>query len=193
MGSQKRSLLLLNLSRCLLNCADQQLLSLSNLGAEVLLIGEQVFKVNELFVNEHAGDATNILREELSNNRIDDIANELFSILRCLDFLKLGKTNLRKRKKGLLLLLSVLAVISLRVVSVATSSTSLVVITMIRVALLISTLVSIILIAVTTLVLIVGGHTHECGDNLLGLSVFLALSLLFFFFLRNPHLNSDGL
>ena len=95
MGSQKRSLLLLNLSRCLLNCADQQLLSLSNLGAEVLLIGEQVFKVNELFINEHAGDATNILREELSNNRIDDIANELFSIFRCLDFLKLGKTNLR--------------------------------------------------------------------------------------------------
>lgn len=95
MGSQKRSLLLLNLSRCLLNCADQQLLSLSNLGAEVLLIGEQVFKVNEFFINEHAGDATNILREELSNNGIDDIANELFSILRCLDFLKLGKTNLR--------------------------------------------------------------------------------------------------
>lgn len=201
MGSQKRSLLLLlNLSRCLLDCAHQQLLSLSNLGAEVLLGGEQFLEANELFVNEHAGDAADKVREQLFDDGIDGITNEISSFFGSLELLKLGNVNLRKRKKGLLLLLSILAVISLRVISVATSSTSttavaasLVVVTVVGVTLLISTLVAIVLIAVAALVLIVSGDTHECGDNLLGLSVLLALPLLFFLFLGHPHLDSDGL
>lgn len=95
----------------------------------------------------------------------------------------------------------ILAVSSLTIVSVtsvstssasASATTSVIVVLMIGVALLVSSLVAEVLPTVAALVL-VGAETHESRNNLFGLSVLLALSLLLLFLLGDPHFNLNRL
>jgi len=74
----------------------------------------------------------------------------------------------------------------------ASATTSVIVVLMIGVALLVSSLVAEVLPTVAALVL-VGAETHESRNNLFGLSVLLALSLLLFFLLGDPHFNLNRL
>ena len=74
----------------------------------------------------------------------------------------------------------------------ASATTSVIVVLMIGVALLVSSLVAEVLPTVAALVL-VGAETHESRNNLFGLSVLLALSLLLLFLLGDPHFDLNRL
>jgi len=162
----------LSLSLSLLLHGDlEKLLSLVALVGEVLWISEKLSEVHKFLVNEHSGNFASQVSESLLDKGIDGITNEVFPSIRvglCLKFSHVHLGYLKQDNR----LVGLLAVVSLRVVSVvvttsAASSTtviaSVIVILVVRVALLIATLVSTViivatLVAVATLILI--GEAH---------------------------------
>ena len=135
------------------------------------------------------------------DNRVNCVSNEVLSILDSFHLLQVCNVNQGERKKlKKLLLLGILALISLGVISVATSTasgvatvaTSLVVVILVIWVALVATLI-VVLGAISSLELVESWEAHETRNNLLDLSVLFALSLLLFFFLRDPHFNVNRL
>jgi len=190
------SLLLLGNSLLLLS-HDEEVVGLSTLGAEVGSVGEQAGKVDHLLVNQHASDSASILTEVLFDDGIYRISNEVLSLIRVGDLVQISDRNLRKRevgelRNGLSILLLAVVVRTARAVTslataVATSVTS-VSATYFVASLAISTLVATLSVGARE-VRLDGGETKEGLDDLLGLSLLLALLLLFLLLLGDPHLN----
>ena len=97
------------------------------------------------------------------------------------------------------MLLSILAVISLIVVSISISTSSASasamatsVVLMIGVALLISSLIAVVIASTVATLVLVGADTHQSRNNLFCLSVLFALSFLLLFFLGYPHFYQNG-
>lgn len=190
----------------MLNGDLEKCLSFVALVGEVLGISEELSEVHKFLVNEHSGNFASQVSESLFDIGIDGITNEVLPAFRVglRNCLKISHVHLGHLKQDNLLV-GLLAVVSLRVVSVvvATSAASattviasVVVVLVVGVALLIATLVSTVvivptLVAVAALILI--GEAHQCLNNLLGGSVLSALSLLILFVLGDPHFNLNGL
>jgi hypothetical protein len=189
----------------LLNGDLEKCLSFVALVGEVLGISEELSEVHKFLVNEHSGNFASQVSESLFDIGIDGITNEVLPAFRVglRNCLKISHVHLGHLKQDNLLV-GLLAVVSLRVVSVVAASAasattviaSVVVVLVVGVALLIATLVSTVvivptLVAVAALILI--GEAHQCLNNLLGGSVLSALSLLILFVLGDPHFNLNGL
>jgi hypothetical protein len=92
-GGDNLLLLLLLLSH------DQERISLSALGAKVASIGQQVCEVDNLLVNQHTGDsAGKVETEVLFDDGINGVTNEVLSLFRVCDLIKIIDVDLRKRK-----------------------------------------------------------------------------------------------
>ncbi len=189
----------------MLNGDLEKCLSFVALVGEVLGISEELSEVHKFLVNEHSGNFASQVSESLFDIGIDGITNEVLPAFRVglRNCLKISHVHLGHLKQDNLLV-GLLAVVSLRVVSVVAASAasattviaSVVVVLVVGVALLIATLVSTVvivptLVAVAALILI--GEAHQCLNNLLGGSVLSALSLLILFVLGDPHFNLNGL